>query len=321
MLAKMWRITGCFMFALSTPCWSQTYPEKPVRFIVPYTPGGGADILARDVARKLSESYGWNVIIDNRPGAGGNLGAEVAAKAPPDGYTFLFGHTGPLAVNPHLYKRMSYNPLKDFSPVILIGSTYNLLVVSPHLPTRSVKDLISLIKRYPNDMSYASAGVGSGAFLAAELFKNLTGLTILHIPYKGNAPALLDVLGGRIPLMFPSIVTAARHVQSGKLRALGITTIERSKSMPDVPTISETIPGYEASVWYGLVAPTQVSHPIVMALNSRIQQVLMPENVKKDMAEQGVVLQAGTADAFASFMKSEYEKWGKVVRASGMKID
>jgi tripartite-type tricarboxylate transporter receptor subunit TctC len=303
------------------PVPSEAYPDKPIRLVVPYTPGGGADILARIVADKLNESASWRIVVDNRPGAGGNIGADIVAKSPSDGYTLLFGHAGPLVVNPHLYRKLPYDPIIDFNGVALIGSTYNFLVVHPQVPAASVKDLIALAKRRAEDMSYASAGVGSGSYLAAELFKGMAHIQMTHIPYKGNAPALMDVLGGQVPVMFPSVVTATAYIKAGRLKVLGVTTAKRLPETPNVPTIAETLPGYEASIWYGVVAPAGTPAAIVKTLNEAIRSVLQPPDVRKRLVQQGVELATGSGTDFDKFIKAEYAKWGRVVRTSGLQID
>jgi tripartite-type tricarboxylate transporter receptor subunit TctC len=273
------------------------------------------------VADKLNESAGWRLVVDNRPGAGGNIGADIVAKSPSDGYTLLFGHAGPLVVNPHLYRTIPYDPLKDFAGVALIGSTYNFLVVHPQVPVASVRDLIALAERRPNDISYASAGVGSGSYLAAELFKSMAHIQMTHIPYKGNAPATMDVLGGQVPVMFPSIVTAAPYVKARRLKVLGVTTSKRLPEAPNVPTISETLPGYEASVWYGIVAPAGTSPRQIEVLNESIRGVLQAAAVRKRLVQHGVELATGTGADFDKFIRAEFAKWGRVVRTSGLHTD
>ncbi|HEY9447219.1 MAG TPA: tripartite tricarboxylate transporter substrate binding protein [Burkholderiales bacterium] len=300
----------------------QAYPTKPVRLILPYPPGGGSDTIARPLAQKMSESLGQQVIVDNRGGAGGNVGMEVAARSAPDGYTIVLALTAQLAVNPALYKKVPYDPVRDFEPISLIGSGPYVLVVHPSLPAKSVKDLIALAKARPGQIAYASSGNGSGGHLAAELLKTMAGIDLLHVPYKGGGPALVDVLAGQVQVLFTPPASSAQHIQSGRLRALAVSTAKRSASMPEVPTIAESgVPGYDSGVWYGVLAPAGTSRDIVTKLNGEIVRALKQPDYRKLLLHAGIDPIGSTPEELGRFVKSELAKWAAVVKDARLHVD
>jgi len=297
------------------------YPGKPVRLIVPFPPGGGTDTLARILGQKLADVLGQQVVIDNRPGAGTNIGAEIAAKAPPDGYTVLMGNIAH-AINVTLYSKLSYDLVRDFAPVTLLASTPNILVVHPSLPVKSAKELIALAKARPGQLDYASSGGGSSAHLAAELFSNMAGVKMTHVPYKGGGPAVIALIGGQCSVGFATTPSVINHVKSGKLRGLAVTTAQRSPSTPDLPTISEAgVAGYEAGTWYGLLVPAGTAKEIVARLHAESVKLLKLPEVKERLDATGFEPIGSTPEQFAAYIRSEIEKWAKVVKASGARAD
>jgi tripartite-type tricarboxylate transporter receptor subunit TctC len=309
------------LLALTTAVAAQDYPTKPVRLIIPFPPGGSNDVVGRLIATHLSERLGKQVVVDNRgAGAGGVVGTEVAAGAPHDGYTLLIISLAH-AVNPWLYK-LPYDPLKAFTPVAILASGPNVLVVNPGLPVNSVKDLLAAAKEKPGQLQYASAGIGSFQHLGGELFKLTAAVNLLHVPFKGGGPAMIDVIGGHTKVMFSSLVQTTPQIQSGKLRALGVGGLKPSKILPGVPTIAEAgVPGYEATNWWGIVAPAGVPQAVVDRLRKGIAEVQTSPLVLEQFAKEGAdVVQMSQAE-FAAFMASEMAKWEKVVKASGMKAE
>jgi tripartite-type tricarboxylate transporter receptor subunit TctC len=305
-------------YAQSAPA---PYPSRPVRIIVPFPPGGATDIMARTIGQKLTLRSGQQAIIDNRPGAGGNIAADIAARAAPDGYTLFFAASAQLAVNPSLYAKVPYDPVRDFAPVILGGSVPNILVAHPSLPAKSLKELIALAKAKPGQLQYASPGNGSTAHLSAELLKIEAGIDLGHIPYKGAAPGVIDVLGGQVPLMFVSMPSVVGHVKAGKLVAIGMTGAKRSDAAPEVPTFAETLPRFESSAWYGIVAPANTPSVVVSSLNREIAAILKLPDVKDILSAQGIDIIGGTPEEFGRTIKSELGKWANVVKRSGARID
>ena len=302
--------------------YAQSYPEKAVRVVVPFAPGGSTDIVGRIMTQRLSERFKQPVVLDNRGGGGGNIGSDLVAKAPPDGYTLLIGTVGSLTINPSLYKRMPYDPLRDLTPIAYFGSTPNVLVVHSSLPVKSVRELIALARSKPGQLNYASAGTGGSVHLAAELFKSLAKVDMVHVPYKGSGPALIDLLGGQTQLMFSTMPPALPHVKSGRLRALGMTGTKRSLLLPDLPTIAEAgLPGYEITQWWGLLGPAGMPAAIVTRVNADVNAILQLPEVKERFASAGADTAPNTPAWFASYMKGEVAKWGKVVRASGATAD
>lgn len=300
---------------------AQAYPTKPIRFLVPFAPGGGNDVVARLIGGKLSEAWNQQVVVDNRGGAGGNIAAEIVAHSAPDGYTiFLFNSAN--AIAPSLYKSVPFDPLKDFEPVILISTSPFVLVVHPSMPAHSVKELIALAKAKPKGYVYASGGNGSSTHLAAEQFKQMAGIDMVHVPYKGAGPAFVDLLAGQVTLYFSSIPPALPYVKSGRVRALAISSERRSQLWPDLPTISETgLPGYESGASYGLVTPARTPAVVVRKLNAEVSRILSEPDVRSRLASQGMDIAAGTPQDFARFMKVEIAKWAHVIKASGARAD
>ena len=313
---------GLVLAALAcvNPAAAQDYPARPVRLIIPFPPGGSNDVVGRLIATHLGERFGKQVVVDNRSGAGGVIGTEIVAKSPPDGYTLLvisMAH----AVNPWLY-RLAYDPIKDFAPVGLLAKGTNVLVVHPSLPVRSVNDLLALARQKPGDLQYASAGIGSFQHLGGELFKLMAGVDLLHVPFKGGGPAMVDIVGGHTKVMFSSLVQTVPQIKSGKLRALGTGGPERSPVLPDLPTIAEAgVPGYEAVNWWGIVAPAGTSQAIIDKVNREIEAVQKSPEVQKQFANEGAAPAAMKPADFGGFMVSEMNKWEKVVKQGGIKAE
>jgi tripartite-type tricarboxylate transporter receptor subunit TctC len=321
------RVVALHLLAALTLCMAplalaQTYPSHPIRLVVPFPPGGTTDILARAVAQKLSESFGQQVIVDNRPGAGGNIGTELVAKAAPDGYTLEMGTVGTHAINASLYSKLPFDHVKDFVPVILVAGVPNVLVVNPALPVHSVQELIAYGKANPGKLYFASSGSGTSIHLSGELFKTMTGVQMTHVPYKGSAPALTDLMGGQVQLMFDNLPSSLGFIKAGKLRALAVTSAERASALPDVPTIAESgVPGFEASSWFGVLAPAGTPREIVQKLNAEIAKWLATPEAREKLASQGAIAAGGTPEDFARHIAAETAKWAKVVKASGAKVD
>ena len=298
------------------------YPHRPIRFVVPYPPSGAADIVARILAQKLGDALGATVVVDNRAGAGGNLGTDLVAKAAPDGYTLLMGNVGPLAINVSLSKRLPFDPLKDLAPVSFMVVYPNVLVVNPALPAKSVSELIALAKARPGQLSYGSAGTGSSTHLAAELFKSMAGIEMAHVPYKGGGQAVVDVISGQVQLYFSSMLGALPHLKSGKLRALAVTGSKRSRAAPELPTIAESgFPGYEANNWLGLMVPAGTPAAIIMRLNREIVKIFAQPDMLERLAAQGGEPETGSPEKFAEYIRSEIRKWAKVVKSSGAQVE
>jgi tripartite-type tricarboxylate transporter receptor subunit TctC len=308
--------------ALSAPSFAQGWPSKPVTMIVPFPAGGTTDIVARLTAQKLSEAWGQPVIVDNRAGAGGNIGSAMVAKAAPDGYTLLMGTVGTHAINASLYEKMPYDVVKDFQPVTNVAAVPNMLVVNPDLPVKTVQELIDYGKKNPGKLNMASSGNGTSIHLSGELFKVMTGVKMEHIPYKGSAPALTDLMGGQVQVMFDNMPSALPHVKAGKLRAIAVTTLTRSPAMPDLPTIDEAgVKGFEAASWFGLLAPAGTSKEIVNRIQADVVKAMKTTDLTEKMAQQGAVAVGNTPDEFAAYIKAELAKWEKVVKASGARAD
>jgi tripartite-type tricarboxylate transporter receptor subunit TctC len=294
------------------------YPAKPVRFIVPSAAGGGTDIIARAVAQKLSAALGQQFVVDNRPGAGQMIGIELAAKSAPDGHTILMA-ASTLAINPIMYKKVSYDPVRDFAPITQAASLPNVLVVHPSLPVKSVAELVALAKKQPGKLDYASAGIGTSPQMSMELLKSMTGIDLLHIPYKGTAPGVVDLLAGQVKVMAPNLLTALPHIKAGRLRALAVTSAKRSEALPDVPTIAEAgVPGYESVQWYGVLAPAGTAREIVTRLHAEIVRALGEPDVRERLAADGAEPVGSTPEQFAAFIRSEIDKWARVARAAGI---
>ena len=305
-----------------TSALAQAYPTKPVTIIVPFAAGGTTDILARIIGQALTAELGQSVVVDNRAGAGGNIGGQAAAKAAPDGHTLFMGTVGTHAINASLYKKMPFDPVKDFAPLTRVANVPNLLVANPAQPYKSVKDLIAYAKANPGKVNFGSSGNGSSIHLSGELFKSLAKVDMQHVPYKGSAPAVTDLLGNQIGIMFDNMPSAIQHVRSGKLVPLAVTTAKRSPELPNVPTIAEAgVPGYEATSWFGMFAPAGTPVPVLAKLNAAIVKVLAQPDVKKKINEQGAEVYSETPEQFAAFIQAESVKWGKVVKESGASLD
>jgi len=306
--------------AFAATAHAQGYPAKPLRMIVAYPPGGGTDIVGRMVAQRLGETLGQSVVVENRGGASGNIGTEIAAHAAPDGYTILMGNVAPNAINVSLFKDLPFDPVADFAPVSLVASTPNILVVHPSVPARTVKEVIALARAKPGTLNFASAGVGSSSHLAGELFRILAGAEIVHVPYKGAGPAMVDVLSGQVQLYFATMPAAMPHVKSGKLVPIAVTSASRSQALPDLPTVAESgVRGYEASTWYGLLAPARAPDAAVARLHEGVVRILGEHALRERLAEQGFEPVGDSPREFAAYIKSEIAKWGKVVRDAGIR--
>jgi len=297
------------------------YPSRPVRIIVPTSVGSAADTLARTLAPPLAERLGQPVVVDNRAGAAAVIGAEAVARAAPDGHTLLIGLPA-LAINPSIYRKLPYDVLRDFAPITRATSQPNLLVVHPSLPAKSVKELIALAKARPGELMFASSGIGAGSHLTMELFLLMTGTRMLHVPYKGPAPGVIDLISGRVSVMSPSTVATLPHVRSGRLRALGVTTLRRAVGLPDVPTVAEAgVPGYESVSWFGLVAPAGTPKDVISRLHQEAVAILRAPEVGERLARDGTEVVAGAPDEFDAYIRAEIVKWAKVVKAAGIKVE
>ena len=300
---------------------AQDYPTRPITLVVPYAAGGGNDAMARTVADKMSRTLGQQVVVENKPGAGGNIATRAAAKAAPDGYTLVIGGTGTLAVNPTLYANAGYDPRKDFAPVGLIGSSALIVVVHPSVPAQSIRDLIELAKKEPGQLNYASAGVGSGIHLGWILFELTAGVQLTHVPYRGTGPALTDLLGGHVKMYMSSMPSAIGIVREGKVRALAVTGLKRSPIFPEVPTVAETLPGFEVVLKYGIVAPAGTPAPIVAKLNAALREALAAPDTIERMARDGTEPTPSSPEEYAADIDREETKWSVVVKKSGAKVE
>ena len=301
---------------------AQRYPAKPIRLIVPFPPGGGTDIAARTIANKLSESVKWTFVVENKPGAGGNLGVEQAVKSPADGYTLLIGQTSNLAINPTLYVKLPYDSLKDLSPVALIVSAPVVFVVAANSRYASLGDLLAAAKRDPGGITFASPGNGTVSHLAGELLQRAAGVKLTHVPYKGASQALTDTLGGQVQSFMSSVPSALSQIKGGRLRAIAVTSAKRSPELPDAPTIAESgYGGFEANTWYGLLAPAGTPAPVIAKLNAEVNRALRTPEVRERLASEGGEPLGGSPEQFASFLKAEHAKWGRIVRESGARAE
>ncbi|HUQ24900.1 MAG TPA: tripartite tricarboxylate transporter substrate binding protein [Burkholderiales bacterium] len=314
------RLAAVAFFWLSGLC--HAFPDKPVRFVVGFTPGGPSDILARAVGQKLAERWKQQVIVENRPGAGGNIAAAEVAKSAPDGHTWLLGNNSILATNQSLYRSLPYDPVKDFAPVGLVAVQPNILVVHPDVPAKSLGELILFAKQNPGKLNYASSGAGAAAHLAGELFKSMAGVDMVHVPYKGAQPALTDLLAGQVQLMFATSASVIPYVKASRLRALAVTTAQRSHSVPELPTVSEAgLPGFEATTWHGVVVPAATPAALVQQMNADLNAVLNEKDLRERLAGLGAEVTTGSAKDFADYIAREIPKWSKVVRDSGAKAE
>ena len=299
----------------------QPFPVKPVRMIVPFGAGSNSDVLARTVAVRMAEHWGQQVVVDNRPGAGGNIGTDLVAKAPPDGYTIVLGAASVLAINQSLYSQMPYDSNTAFAPITNMVKTTNVLIVTPALPVKTVNDLIAYGKANPGKLTYASAGAGGTIHLSAELFKSMTGITMEHIAYKSSPLAHIDMISGQVHAMFDAMPTALPQIKAGRLRAVAVTTAKRSPQFPELPTVAESLPGFEAAGWFGYAAPARTPKEIIAALNKEIVRILALPDVKERLIAQGAEPVGDTPEQFAQYIKSEAAKWGKVIKTLNLKIE
>jgi tripartite-type tricarboxylate transporter receptor subunit TctC len=310
----------CAAAAAALPSQAAQWPERPIRMLVGFAPGGGTDATARAIAPRLSASLGQQIIVDNRPGATGNIATDIVAKSTPDGYTILMGTIAALAINPSLYDKLPFDPVKDLAPVTRAVDSTNVLVVHPSVAAKSVKDLVALAKSKP--LNAGSSGVGGAGHLALELFNLQTGTKITHVPYKGGGPAMIDLLGGNIHLIFATAASAVGHIKSGKIRALAVTTAKRAPLVPDLPTMAETgLKGFEANNWYGIVVPAKTPRAIINRLNKDVAAALTSPDVKELLFKQGLDVAPDTPEQFGAYIKSELSKWAKVVKAAGLKAN
>lgn len=301
---------------------SQAYPAKPVRILAPFPAGAGVDIVARMIGQPLAEQWGQAVVVDNRPGAGGTIACELVAKAVPDGHTLLLGNISTFAMAPSLYKKVNYDPVKSFAPITRVNTSTNILVVHPNVQAVTTQAFIALAKARPGQINYASAGSGTSPHLSAELFKSMAGIDLVHVPYKGSPQALTDLLGGQTQAMFASLVSAIPHVRQNRLRALGMTAMQRSAVLPEVPTISESgLRGYDVSVWMGVAAPAGTPPAVVMQLNRQIAAILKTPEIREKLAAQGLEAVSDTPAEFAAYIEAEVRKWAKVIRQAGIVAD
>ncbi len=302
--------------------YAQAWPGKPIRFISPFAPGGGADITSRIIAQKLGPALNQQVLVDNRGGAGGNIGVDLAAKSPPDGYTLVLGTIGPIAINVSLYRKLPFDPVKDLLPVTQVANALNVLVVHPSLPAKTVKEVIAIAKARPGELSFGSSGPGATDHLAGELFKSLTGVNMVHVPYKGGAPAMLDLMAGQVQTVFSTVSTAIGAIKGGKVRAIAMTGDKRFELMPELPTIAEAgVPGFEVRNWYGVFVPAGTPREIVARLNAELAKVLQMADVKSKLLESGIEALYSTPEQFAAYIQSETQRWAKVVKASGARAE
>ena len=324
----MMQITKALIAALAALSWTMPatfaadYPTRPVNLVVAFTPGGPSDVLARIIGKKLEQILGQPFVIENRPGAGGNVAAEQVARAPADGHALLMGNNSILATNAALYKRISFDPEADFAPISLVGSQANILVVNPQLPVRSMAELIAYAKANPGKVNYASSGHGAAAHLAAELFRAEAKVDIVHVPYKGAAPALQDLIAGHVQMMFATAASVVPHIQGGKVRALAVTTRKRTAVFPELATVDELgLKGFDATTWHGLVAPSRTPKEVIAALHRATVAALADAAVRKSLGDLGVDIVGGTPEQFAAYIKAEIPKWTAIVKASGATLD
>lgn len=301
---------------------AQPYPAKPVRLVVPYPPGGGSDTIARPLAQKMTEGLGQQVFVDNRGGANGNIGMELVARSTPDGYTLVFALSAQLAINPSLYRKIPYDPVRDFAPINLFGSGIYILVVHPSLPVKSVKELVALAKARPGEIAYSSSGSGSGGHLAAELFTRMAGIRMLHVPYKGGGPALMDLLAGNVQVLFATQLASWPHIQSGRVRALAVSTAKRPASLPDLPTIAEAgIPGYDAGVWYALLAPAGTPRDILARLSGEVVRALQQSDFRGFLIKNGIEPIGGPPEELDALIRSEIKKYARLIQEAGIRAE
>jgi len=313
---------GVVLLMFAPQSFAQTYPNKPIRLIVPFPPGGGNDVIARVIAQHLTERFGQQVVVDNKAGANGIVGLQALMQAPPDGYTIAVGAAGPMAVNPSLYDKLPYDPLKDFAPITNMVNFPLLLVTHPSVPAKNMQELIALAKAKPGQLFFASPGSGNSGHLAGELFNSMAQVKTVHVPYKGQGPALSDLLTGQVQMLYSSIPSVVNPIKTGQLKALAVGSAKRLASLPDIPTIAESgVPGYEAYSWVGMLAPAKTPKDIVNKLNAEIVDILKRKDVADKLNQQGAIPVGDTPEQFAAYIKAEIDKWGSVVRSANIKAD
>lgn len=322
------RITGigCLsmvvLLAVNAVQAADNFPLRPMRLIIPFPPGGGTDIMGRMLAQRLIDAFGTQVVVDNRGGAAGIIGTEMAARANPDGHTLMIGSVSTICINPSLHKNLAFDPVKDLAPISLVASTPSMLVVGSALPVKSVKDLIALARAKPGQLLYATPGSGSSSHLGTELFKQVAGVNIQHVPYKGTGPAVTDLISGQVSMFITNMPSVLPMVKAGRVRALAVTSLQRSTLVPELPTVAESgIPGFEVIVWYGVLAPAAVPRPLLARLNQEVRKMSGMQDVKDKLALQGAEVMSSTPEEFARRIRDDLTKWGKIVRDSGAKAD
>lgn len=320
-IAAITLLAGATLMAHSTAS-AQAYPSRPIKLIVPFPAGGGTDLIAREVANKVAVANGWSIIIDNKPGSGGNLGVDAAAKAPADGYTLVLGQTSNLAINPTLYAKLPYNPEKDLTPIVEVASAPLVLVVAADSPYRTLADVVAAAKAKPESLNYASSGSGTVAHLATEMFQKTAAVKFTHVPYKGAAQGSTDLIGGQIQMYMSSVPTLIGYVKNGKMRALAVTSPKRTADLPSVPTVAESgFKGFEAVTWFGVAGPAGLPKDVVAKLNGAFNKALQDPEVRKKLASQGADALGGTPEQFAKLIHDDIGRWGKIVKESGAKVD
>lgn len=313
---------GCAACAAASAQGAQNYPNKPIRIVVPYAAGASTSLVTRLVGQKLTEAWGQPVVVDNRGGAGGAIGTEIVAKSPPDGYTLLLGTVGTFGINSAVYSKLSYDPVKDFAPVGMLATVANILAVQPSLPVTSVKELIALAKEKPGKLNYGSSGNGSTSHLSGEMLKSIAGISMTHVPYKGGAPMMADVLGGQLEVMFDQVPAVLPHAKAGRVRALAVTTARRSAAAPDVPTMAEAgVSGYEMTVWYSLMAPAGTPRDIIVKLNTELAKILNQPEFKQQMLAQGAELTSSTPEQLAEIIRADLAKYARIAKEAGATLD
>ena len=317
----MMRFIAVLLLALPALVFAQSYPSKPIRIVVPWAPGGSTDVLARLIGIKMAENWGQPAVVENKPGASGNIGSDLVAKAPPDGHTLLVGSVSTHAMNPFLVPNMPFKGVDDFSTIALAAYVTNVLVAHPTVPVKSVRELVELAKAQPGKIAYASAGNGSPNHVAAELFRRLAGVDMLHVPYKGGGPATLAIVGGQVGILFTGLGNVWDHVKAGKLNLLAVTENRRSQLLPNLPMVGETLPGYEIAVWYGVWAPAGMPAELLAKLNAEMNRILTLPDVQQRLAAMGAEHVSMSSRDAHQLLRSEYERWGKIIREAGIKAD
>jgi tripartite-type tricarboxylate transporter receptor subunit TctC len=316
-----WVVPLATVWVTPAQAQAQSYPSKPIRLVIPYPPGGGSDIIARPLTQLMSASMGQQIVVENRGGAGGNIGMDYVAKAPPDGYTMIVGITAQLAVNPSLYPKLPYDLIRDFAPISLLGIAPYVLTVHPTLPVKSVKDLVALARTRPDTLTFGSAGNGSGAHLAGAMLNSLANVKTVHVPYKGGAPAMVDLVAGQLQLSYLTYTSSSGFIRAGRLRALGVTTAKRSPALPDLPAIAETLPDYDSAVWYGVLAPAGTPADIIARLNREFLTALKNAELRQRLMTEAFELIGTSPEELGAYMRSEIARWAKLVKATNTRID